>query len=29
MATEIIRVPKYNGEIEVKFYPNSHKYKIE
>lgn len=29
MATEIIRVPKYNWEIEVKFYPNSHKYKIE
>lgn len=29
MATEIIPVPMYNGEINIKFYPNSHKYKID
>lgn len=29
MATEIVKVSKYNWEIELKFYPNSHKYKLE
>lgn len=28
MATEIIEYPIYGGEVIVKFYPNSHRYKV-